>query len=253
MLQTHLNLLKERLIFGLVNEMKKTIGIIGGMGPLATVKLFERIVLNTVAKMDQDHPRVLIDNNASIPDRTSYILNGTENPLPELLKTATNLEKMGADFLIMPCNTAHYFYKELSAAVSIPIFDMLEEALLIAKDSIRDNRVGLLATDGTIKTGLYKERAGRYGFTVVVPDSSEQEKVMKYIYGIKSGDMTGYLTDFQEVVRSLKEKGIGTIIMGCTELSSALDIIEHEEGIEYIDPLNAIARRAVVESGCVVI
>ena len=101
--------------------MKKTIGIIGGMGPLATAKLFERIVINSGAASDQEHPRVIIDNNTSIPDRTDYILGKGSDPRPELIKTALGLESMGADFLVMPCNTAHYFLDEIETTIGIPI------------------------------------------------------------------------------------------------------------------------------------
>lgn len=135
--------------------MKKTIGIIGGMGPLATADLFRKIVMMTDAKCDQEHPRVLIDSNTNIPDRTAAILSGGENPLPQLACSARTLERAGADVLMMPCNTAHYFYDGVCAATKLPVLHMLR---LTAEeiDRRRIKTVGLLATDGTIQTGIYE-------------------------------------------------------------------------------------------------
>lgn len=232
--------------------MKKTIGIIGGMGPLATVKLFERIVINSAADSDQEHPRVLIDNNTSIPDRTSYILGKGTDPAPELIKTARGLEKMGADLLIMPCNTAHYFYNDISQAISIPLIDMIEatidEALLISGQ----NRIGLLATDGTIKSGIYSDRAEKHDLKLVFPDKEDQKKVMSFIYGIKAGNINGHADSFKQVVENMADEGITTIIMGCTELSAALDFFTFDSRVKYLDPLNIIARKALIEAGCVI-
>ena len=131
----------------------KIIGIIGGMGPLATVHLFERIVLRTKAEKDQDHIRILIDNNTKIPDRTLAILGNEESPVNELVNSAKMLENSGADFLIMPCNTAHYFIEEIKKNISIPFINMPEEAVKHTYDKYgKDAVVGIMATDGTIKT-----------------------------------------------------------------------------------------------------
>ena len=134
---------------------KKVIGIIGGMGPLATADLFKKIVLNTKAEKDQDHIRVLIDNNTNIPDRTGAILKGGADPIPELTKSAKVLSDMGADLLIMPCNTAHYFHKNVQDAVNIPVLHMIELTMEALKaQGIK--KAGLLATDGTIQSGIYQ-------------------------------------------------------------------------------------------------
>ena len=131
----------------------KTVGIIGGMGPLATVDLFGKIVNLTDAKCDNDHIHILIDNNTYIPDRTSYILGDGENPIDELVKSAKRLKNMGADFLIMPCNTAHYFYNDIINNVSIPFINMIEEtANYINNKNIK--KVGLLSTTGTINVKI---------------------------------------------------------------------------------------------------
>ena len=137
---------------------KKTIGIIGGMGPLATADLFRKIVTHTQATCDQDHLHVIIDNNTAIPDRTAALLRGGEDPLPQMKKSARMLESDGADCLIMPCNTAHFFHAQVQSSVHIPLLNMLE--LTCQEMQRRGIRTaGLLATNGTVLTGVC--RCGR--------------------------------------------------------------------------------------------
>lgn len=109
------------------DKNKKTIGILGGMGPLATSDLFKKIIDVTDVDKDQDYPRVLIDNNTNIPDRTMAILHGGESPVPEMVRSTTVLSEMGADVLIIPCNTAHYFYNVIADSVTIPVLNMIKE------------------------------------------------------------------------------------------------------------------------------
>ena len=134
---------------------KKVIGILGGMGPLATADLFQKITLHTVAACDQAHPRVCIDSNTDIADRTAALLHGGEDPVPEMIKSAKRLESIGADFLIMPCNTAHNYYEQVCEAVTIPVLHMIA----LTRDALKERGVkcaGLLATDGTVQTGIYQ-------------------------------------------------------------------------------------------------
>lgn len=134
---------------------KKVIGILGGMGPLATADLFQKITLHTAASCDQDHPRVCIDSNTNISDRTAALLHGGADPVPEMVKSAQRLESIGADLLIMPCNTAHNFYDAVASSVSIPVLHMIA----ITRDALKSRGVkcaGLLATDGTVQTGIYQ-------------------------------------------------------------------------------------------------
>ena len=113
-----------------MQKNEKIIGILGGMGPEATIDLFQKIVKLTPAQQDQEHLRIIIDNNPKIPDRTKAILHGGENPLPELIKTAQNLERAGADFIIIACNTAHYYLPEIQKTVNITIFSIMQETAL---------------------------------------------------------------------------------------------------------------------------
>lgn len=222
--------------------MEKVIGILGGMGPLATVELFKRIVLKTPAKKDQDHPRIIIYNNPKIPDRTAYILGKGENPLPELIDSAKKLEKWGADFIIMPCNTAHYFADEIQKAIKIPLINMVEETAEYIK-TLNLKKVGLLATDGTIKGMVYHNALLKRGIEIAVPDKNGQRELMDAIYeGIKAGNLEWGREKMLEIAKKLEKRGEG-LIAGCTEVSVVLR--QEDFDIPLIDPMDVIAEKAV--------
>ena len=228
--------------------MKKTLGIIGGMGPLATVKLFEKLVLFTDAHSDQEHLRILIDNNTSIPDRTAYILGIGEDPIPNLIDSATKLKSIGADYLIMPCNTAHYFYDDILKSIDIPFLSMIEEtAKYIIKEFKGVKDIGLLATEGTYKANVYDDVFKNYNLNIVKPELEKQKYVMDLIYDIKKGIFHKDFNDFNRVLEELKEKNVDIFIMGCTELSVALDLYNLRGN--YIDPLEIIAKKAIEFGG----
>lgn len=226
----------------------KTIGIIGGMGPLSTVDLYRRIVLRTKAGRDQDHIHVIIDSNTNIPDRTKAIIANGEDPTIELIKSAKMLEQCGADFLIMPCNTAHYFIDTIKASVNIPLVNMLEETVKYTYNKFgQDTIVGIMATDGTIKSKIYEEYYTKLGIKTVVPDKT-QEKIMKFIYDvIKSGkydEGTGLLF---ECVEELKDKGANVFLLGCTELSSA-QYLYNIDG-PFINPMEVLTEASILYAG----
>ncbi|AIU70513.1 aspartate racemase [Thermococcus eurythermalis] len=221
---------------------EKIIGILGGMGPLATVELFRRIVEKTPAKRDQDHPRIIIYNNPKIPDRTAFILGNGEDPRPKLIEGARKLESWGADFIIMPCNTAHFFAETIQKAISIPLVNMIEEtAKKIEEMGLR--KVGLLATDGTIKGLIYHRALLSRGVQIAVPNKNDQKRVMEAIYeGVKAGNLELGRKLLLEVARKL-ERRVDGIIAGCTEVSVALK--PDDLSVSLIDPLDVIAEKAV--------
>lgn len=143
--------------------MKKSIGIMGGMGPLATADLFIKITTMTRADSDRDHVRVYIDSDCAIPDRTGAILHGGEDPVPEMTKALRNLERCGADCVLMACNTAHYFLPRLQPLTELPILDMLSITAARCAELYPGKRAAVLGTTGTLHTGIYDralEKAG---------------------------------------------------------------------------------------------
>ncbi|MGM0397292.1 MAG: aspartate/glutamate racemase family protein [Bacillota bacterium] len=230
--------------------MKKTIGIIGGMGPLATVKLFEKIVLYTAADSDQDHPHTIIDSNTNIPDRTRYILHGGESPLLELKKSARRLKEAGADFLTMPCNTAHYFYDDIEREIQIPFVNMIQETVKVIRTQYEDNKVGILATDGTLSSGVYRSELEKWGMECITPSDDGQRAIMDLIYNIKKGRYYNDLSGFNSVINNMHSRGVNIVILGCTELSVAADMYEFPRDMNYIDALVVLAKAAIIKSGC---
>jgi aspartate racemase len=225
----------------------KSIGIIGGMGPFATADLFAKIVLMTDAKDDNGHIHVYIDSNTGIPDRTAAILHGGSDPRPELISSAKKLECMGADFLIISCNTAHYYCSDLRNSVSIPIMSMIEETVKEAKrQGIKT--AGLLATDGTLGSGVYTEQLKEGGIAVVEPAGEMQRHVMELIYqGVKAGNSRYDINGFLKVLDELESRGAETLILGCTELPIAFSRYNIHRSV--IDPTIVLAKSAILFSG----
>lgn len=225
----------------------KTIGIIGGLGPMATVYFMERIIDMTAAETDQDYPRIYLQSIPDTPDRTGFILGeNEESPVPFLVRAGRELERQGADFLAVPCVTAQYFYQELSAAVTIPVIslcgDIAEE---MEKKKIK--KVGILATSGTIRTGVLAREFNRAGIENVIPSDADQKLVMELIYGqIKKGTPVNWEL-FERVSGALLAAGAERIVLGCTELSLLKK--NKDFGDTYVDVLDVLARRTVLASG----
>ena len=222
---------------------ERTIGILGGMGPEATVEFLRRLLAATPAECDQDHIHVLVDNNPKIPDRTAAILKGGESPLPMMIEGTRTLEHAGAHVLVIPCNTAHHWLADLQKAVSIPIIDMITEtASLIAAHRPPLRKIGLLATAGTLHTGLYQRIFDGRGISVLVPPLKEETHIMDVINRIKSGNHT-VKDDVVAVVHHLMNEGAKGIILGCTELSLVVE--EGDLPCPLFDPLSILAARVV--------
>lgn len=225
----------------------KTLGIVGGMGPMATALLYEKVTALTVAAKDQDHLKILINSNPQIPDRTAHIVADGEDPRAELIATSKHLETMGADFLIMPCNTAHYFYDAIVDEVKIPFLHMVNETAAHIKEAFTGTtKVGILATEGTCQSGVYHKALEAKGLTPVTPDAEMQKHVTELIYDIKGGKKVTE-NGFLDAVASLKAKGCTCFILGCTELSVADKLFQFDG--PYVDPLNVIAKAAIRFAG----
>ena len=227
--------------------MKKTVGIIGGMGPAATCDLMEKIIALTRAACDQEHLHVITDCNTAIPDRTEAILRGGPDPVPELAKSAARLEAAGADILVMPCNTAHYFYDAVAENVSVPLLHMPREtAGALRRAGV--NCAGVLATDGTVQSGVYETALAQAGVRAVYPAPEYQEQVMRLIYqGVKAQAVP--LVDFpvRDILQNLRYQGAEVFVLACTELPIAFRELGIHEGC--LDPTRVLAFAAVQAAG----
>ncbi|HEY9717624.1 MAG TPA: amino acid racemase [Trichormus sp.] len=224
-----------------------TIGILGGMGPQATNYFCSLITSLTNATSDQEHIPVITFNNSLIPSRNDALLRGGASPVPELVKTARVLEQAGADFILMPCNTAHCYIDDVVRAVAIPIIDMIQLTL----DHIRDTMphvktVGILASSATIDTGLYQRPLAQASIVSIAPTAENQHLVMEAIFGkqgIKAGSLTMPRQSLFDVGGSLIASGADVIIAGCTEVSLVLR--DQQPPFPFIDPLTLLAQTAV--------
>jgi len=201
---------------------QKTVGIIGGMGPEATVDLMQRIIQATPANDDQDHLRLLVDNNPKVPSRIKALIEGTgEDPAPVLVQMARDLERLGADFLAIPCNTAHHFHPAVQAAVGVPVLNMIElTAGRIRQETPDVRKVGLLASTAVIRTGLYDKSFARRGVEVVHPGDTSQDQVLAAIRAIKAQRFCSASLDaLNRAIDDLIARKAEVILIACTELS----------------------------------
>ena len=225
--------------------MEKTIGILGGMGPLATADLFRKITLLTDAARDNDHIRVYIDSNARIPDRTAAILSGGKDPVPEMASALRSLEACGASCVIMPCNTAHYFLPRLQAMTKLPFISMLEATAKTCAAQYPGKCAAVLATKGTLRTGLYSQALASEGVRCLIPTDEEQDVLMHLIYDVvkASKPLTPEADAWQALLSGLRARGADYFILGCTELPIvAQELPTHER---FVDPTAELARAAI--------
>jgi aspartate racemase len=232
--------------------MEKIVGILGGMGPEATVLVFQKILQHTPADKDQEHLRILIDNNPKIPERLPAIVGNGADPVPMMLLGAETLARAGAEFIIIPCVTAHYFLPELRRKAALPILSMLDEAAMTIKTSRPGIRkIGLLAAEGTMKAGIFRARFDLDGVETLIPERDERAEVQKLIFKIKD---TRTKHNRQQIARSFGEigerlvgRGAEAIFVGCTEISVAVD--PESFPVSGYDALDILAKAAVREAG----
>lgn len=225
----------------------KTLGVIGGVGPMATAYFMQMIIEMTDAKIDQEHIKMVIFNNPDIPDRTKFILKQSdENPYDHMLKITEQLVNSGAEVIAMPCVTATYFMDDLAKETSADVINNITETCKYLLDN-HISEVGLLATDGTISCGLFQKMLNEVGIKVHVPNESNQREVMKIIYDqIKAGEKVD-IECFNSVSYKLRKEGAQIILLGCTELS-----LIRKEGLlgkGYLDVMQVAAKVVVEKCG----
>lgn len=230
--------------------MSKTIGIIGGMGPAATIDLFQKIVSNTPARTDQEHLQIFIYNNPKIPPREQLSNDLSKTPLPELIKSAITLEQAGADFIIMACNTAHIWINELKKSVKIPFYSMIENTVqaIIEDGRTQDRNILLLATETTINSRLYQAAFLNSNFNIVIPNIDEQIVIDKAIKDVKAGQIAEnqYYDKLNEIINLYENKRITALIGGCTEIPLMFSYLKIE--MKLIDPTLLLAKMAIAKA-----
>lgn len=228
----------------------KLVGVLGGVGPMATV-YFEQMVLElTDASCDQEHLNMLVYNHASIPDRTAFILGESKrSPLFDMAQDAQMLARAGCDFLVLPCNTAHFFHEHIQNAVSIPLLNIIEETVkaCVAQGA---HRIGVLATSGTVSADTYGLMCRRHGLTCCYPDDATQHQVTSVIYDrIKAGKPVR-AREMSALYNRMREDECDAIVLGCTELSVAhRDLALHAAHPDVVDSLETLARRTIEYAG----
>ena len=201
--------------------MTRTIGVLGGMGPDATVDFMAKVVQATRAQKDQDHLRMLVDNNPHVPNRQAALLRGGEDPGPALADMARGLAAAGADFLVMPCNTAHAFKDAIVEAVDIPLVSIIDVTVEACGDA---PAVGVLATDGCIASGVFQDALAGRGIDTLLPDDAQLQELMRLITRIKAGDRAADVAaEMLVLANALAARGAEAIIAGCTEIPLVLE------------------------------
>ncbi|HZS93946.1 MAG TPA: amino acid racemase [Chloroflexota bacterium] len=234
--------------------MRRTIGVIGGMGPAATVDFFRRIVDSTAAATDQDHLHVIVDNQPAVPDRTAFIRGEGPDPTETLIAAAHRLESAGADLLVMACNTAHVCAPAIADAVSTDFVNWIEVAARGVRERLPEARsVALFATEGTIAAGLYQQVFAALGIQVILPDAAGQAAINAAIYGpegVKAGppslDPARWLVD--AVGQRLAAAGADCALLACTELSALYDR-PADWGIPVFDAAQLVAEHVIELAG----
>lgn len=217
------------------------LGILGGMGPLATADFMRKLVLETPALRDQNHIPAVVWSVPQIADRSEHIVSGAENPFPMLLKGMNGLKSLGASIAVIPCNTAHYWVDELSKQAGLPVLHIVEAVSAHIKSALpHGGMVGLLATTGTINARIYDGMFDDRAWSLLVPGAENQSELMQGIRQVKAGDTEKGRNIFLRQVAALREQGADLVILGCTELPSVL-----EQDSYLVDSLTVLARRCV--------
>ena len=224
---------------------EKILGVLGGLGPLATVYFMDLIVKMTEAKKDQEHISMIVLNHAAIPDRTEFILDASKpNPLPMMIEDAKKLQSAGADYVVMPCNTAHFFYEQIQHNIDIPMLNIIEETVKFARNEKNVKKLGILATKGTVSAGSYQRMCEKYGIEWAIPSLQDEQSLMNIIYNqVKAGKEIN-INEFLKIVENMKADGCDAVTLGCTELS----VINKDFALgrdDVIDSLEVLAKRSI--------
>lgn len=231
-----------------MNENKKTLGILGGLGPMSSVYFYSLITEHTKASCDQEHIDIVLLSGASIPDRTEFITGKSKiSPLPAMKAGIHKLCTAGADIIAIPCNTAHYFYSEINKDSPVPVLNIIEETVKQAKKA-GIKKIGIMATDGTVKSCSYQTVCEEHGVDYVIPREKSQASLMDIIYGCVKCAKAPDTDKFRAVAHELCDAGCDAIVLGCTELS-LLDAAKICPECRFMDSLLVLAKISIENCG----
>ncbi len=228
--------------------MEHPIGIIGGMGPMASQLFYKMVTEHTAAERDQDHIDLILLSDASMPDRTAAILSGQyEGPYEQLLSDARLLEQCGCTAIAITCNTAHFFADMIADKIGIPILHMIRETAAALAGRCPGGVVGVMATDGTVQTGLYQKALTERGLTPWTPPAEIQKEVMHQIYDRVKKGLPCDQESWAHIEAAYRQAGCAAVVLACTELS----VIKADEGLGdwYVDPMETLARKVIETAG----
>lgn len=214
---------------------------------MATAYFLQLITQMSEAGTDQEHIEILLHSKPQIPDRTRYILGqSTEDPMPQMIEVGRGLVRQGAEVIAMPCITAHYFQGQLEKYIGVPIINAIEETVCCLENA-GITRIGIMATDGTVESGLFQSFLDAKGIGCILPDRERQGQVMRIIYeNIKAGKAVE-LSLFRDTAKWLFDGGAQVVLLACTELS--LVKRDYWPGTGFLDVMEVLARKAVISCG----
>ena len=222
----------------------RVVGVLGGMGPAATLDFMRKMLDATPASTDQEHVPVVAASIPQVPDRTRAFRGEGASPLPAMVDSGRRLVAAGAGLVVMPCNTAHLWFDELQPALGLPMLHLVDAALEEAVETAGPGaRIGLLATDATLASGLYVNRAAGTVAWLLPTAAETIDLVMPGIAAVKAGRLAEGTQRLEEAVRALHRRGAAAVVLGCTEIPLALDAARAP--LPLIDATAALARRAV--------
>jgi len=228
-----------------LGEADLVVGVIGGLGPEATLDFFAKVLAHSHAKTDQDHIHLIIANNPKTPNRNDAIAGRGPSPASALVEMARSLERAGADFVVMACNTAHAFERDIRAALTKPFVSLIDEVVgEVQRTCPGAKRVGVLATQGSRDANIFGSTFGRHNIEVVQLDAAAQAQFMALLYRIKSGDRGAEVRGaMRQMGEQLAAMGAEVLVAGCTEVPLVLG--QGESSRRLIDSTDVLAQRCV--------
>jgi len=230
--------------------MVKKLGILGGMGPAASAEFVTRLIRQSPATCDQEHIPFVLWNEPRIPDRSTSIQAGDNRPLLLMLQGIQALKTLGCDSIVIPCNSAHFWYNDM-VKMGVPILHIVDSIADELRNLHLENAtIGIMGTQGTIEHGLYQERLEQQGWRCIVPDRAEMDFfVQPAIDLIKSGKITESQLLLMKVINSLIDRGAQAVVLGCTELPLSIDI-SIEQGIPIINSIDSLVQSVITTHYC---